>query len=225
MAIDKAFNESVDYYDSWVQKALPCYQEIFSVAVESIPFSTEQNLKILDLGAGTGLFSYHVFQQYQNADYTLVDVAEQMLELSKKRFASAEDGFSFITGDYRTALPDSLFDLVISSLSIHHLGDGDKQKLFRNIYGHLTPGGAFINVDQIKAPHDYFQKLYWSTWLKKVRQAGADEEQVQKSISRRTEFDQDSTMPDQLRWLHESGFEMVDCLYHHYFVGVFYARK
>jgi tRNA (cmo5U34)-methyltransferase len=225
MAIDKAFNESVDYYDSWVQKALPSYQEIFSVAVESIPFSTEQNLKILDLGAGTGLFSYHVFQQYQRADYTLIDVAEQMLELSKKRFASAEERFSFITGDYRTALPGSLFDLVISSLSIHHLDDEDKQKLFRNIYEHLTPGGAFINVDQIKASHDYFQKLYWTTWLKKVRHAGATEEQVQKSISRRTKFDQDSTMHDQLRWLQESGFEIVDCLYHYYFVGVFYARK
>jgi tRNA (cmo5U34)-methyltransferase len=225
MAIDGAFNESVAYYDSWVQKALPCYEELFSVAVESIPFATGQGLTILDLGAGTGLFSYHVFQRYRNSRYTLVDVAEQMLALSKKRFEELSGQFSYITGDYRTTFPVSQFDLIISSLSNHHLTDDEKKKLFKEIYRKLKPGGTFINVDQIKAPSEHFEEMYWSIWLSKVRQSSASEEQIQQSIRRRTEFDNDSTLADQLKWLKESGFERVDCLYHHYFVGVFFAQK
>lgn len=225
MAIDEAFNQSVAYYDSWVQKALPCYEELFAVAVESIPFSVEQELTILDLGAGTGLFSAHVFQRYGNSHYTLMDVAEQMLEIAKERFAGSAQQFSYITGDYRTALPAAQFDLVISSLSVHHLSDSEKQNLFRELFLKLRPGGVFINVDQIKAPSEHFQELYWSSWLSKVRRSGAGEEQIQQSIRRRLEFDHDATMADQLKWLQDSGFEWVDCLYHHYFVGLFVAQK
>ena len=32
-------------------------------------------------------------------------------------------------------------------------------------------------------------------------------------------------MKDQLHWLRDAGFNEVDCLYHHYFVGVFFAKK
>lgn len=225
MMIDDAFNKSVDYYDTWIRKALPCYDELFSVATDCIPFAFERELDVLDLGAGTGLFSWLILQSYPNARFTLVDIADKMLAIAKKRFADSERQFSFITGDYRKVLPKSPSDLIISSLSMHHLNDDEKQQLFKKIYTNLKPGGAFINVDQIKAPSDYFHELYWSTWLKKVRQTGASEQQIQESIQRRKEFDKDSTLEDQLNWLRNAGFERVDCLYHHYFVGVFFSQK
>jgi len=225
MAIDDAFNKSVDYYDTWVQKALPCYDELFSIAIESIPFSLTKKLNVLDLGAGTGLFSWHVFQSYKNSDFTLMDVADKMLDVSKERFANSEKQFSYITSDYRKALPKLQFDLIISSLSIHHLDDNEKQDLFKEIFSILKPGGAFINVDQIKAPSEHFQELYWSKWLAKVRQTDASEDQIRESIIRREEFDKDSTLIDQLKWLKMAGFKKVDCLYKHYFVGVFFAQK
>jgi tRNA (cmo5U34)-methyltransferase len=223
--IDNAFNKSADYYDSWIRKALPCYDELFSVAVESIPFPDDKKLDILDLGAGTGLFSWLIFQRYRKSNFTLIDVAEKMIAVAQKRFSGFGFQFSYVIGDYREALPESRHDLIVSSLSIHHLEDDEKQHLFKQIYLNLKPGGAFINVDQIKAPSDYFQEVYWSTWLKKVRRSGASEQQVQESIQRRQSFDKDSTMEDQLSWLRNAGFKAVDCLYHYYFVGVFYAQK
>ena len=225
MTIDDAFNKSVDYYDNWVRKALPCYDELFSVAVESIPFAPTEKLTVLDLGAGTGLFSWHVFQRFNTSHFTLIDVADKMLDVAKTRFAGYDRQFSYMASDYRDALPASIYDLVISSLSIHHLNDDEKQKLFKEIFLKLNPNGVFINVDQIKAPSKHLQTLYWSTWLKKVRQTGASEAQIQESILRRTEFDKDSTLADQLSWLKNAGFEEVDCFYHHYFLGVFFAQK
>lgn len=225
MTIDDAFNKTSDYYDSWVQKALICYDELFSVAVECIPFSVSEKLKILDLGAGTGLFSWHVLQRHTNADFTLIDVADKMLDISKERFASHEGQFSYIKSDYRKLILSSPFDLIISSLSIHHLNDKEKQDLFREICLKLKPGGAFINVDQIKAPSEHFQELYWSIWLSEVRKTGASEKQIKESILRRKDFDKDSTLIDQLEWLKKAGFKQVDCLYKRYFVGVFFAQK
>lgn len=86
MTIEDAFNKSVDYYDAWVRKAVPCYEELFRVAVESVPFSTGKKLSILDLGAGTGLFTWHVFQQYRNSAFTLMDMADQLKWLNGAGF-------------------------------------------------------------------------------------------------------------------------------------------
>lgn len=225
MAIGDSFNQSVDYYDSWVKKALPCFDELFSVAVECIPYPAGQHLKVLDLGAGTGLFSWQVHKVYPGSEFTLIDLADQMLDLARQRFSQAAGSFRCQVADYRETLPADKQDLIISSLSIHHLAHQDKQALFKKVHGLLKPGGAFINLDQIKGPDEHFQKLYWDTWLSKVRQRGASEEQIQASIKRRRELDQDATMFDQLSWLKEAGFERVDCLYHHYFLAVFFAQK
>jgi len=52
LAIDQAFNETVEYYDSWIRKAVPGYDDLFAVAKELIPFTPEQSVDVLDLGAG-----------------------------------------------------------------------------------------------------------------------------------------------------------------------------
>ena len=57
MTIGQTFDESVEYYDAWVKIAIPSYDEIFSIAKKLIPFATHDRIEVLDLGAGTGLFS------------------------------------------------------------------------------------------------------------------------------------------------------------------------
>ena len=53
-SVEQAFSEAAPDYDAWVKQALPAYDELFSVAVESIPFAHERPLEIADLGAGSG---------------------------------------------------------------------------------------------------------------------------------------------------------------------------
>lgn len=224
MSIGQAFNQSVSYYDEWVRKAIPCFGEIFGTAVEVIPYPDNAPITVLDLGAGTGLFSEMVQRRYANARFELVDLAADMLDVAKTRFG-ADEQFAYTVSDYRTLVSESEFELVISSLSIHHLTHAEKRDLFGRIYTALKPGGVFINLDQIKAPTEAGQRLYWDMWLQKVRAAGATEAQIEKSIQRRTTFDKDALLVDQLAWLNEAGFATVDCIYKHYFVGVFLATK
>ena len=39
MSIDQAFDSTVAYYDDWMQKALPGYDELFAVATAVMPFA------------------------------------------------------------------------------------------------------------------------------------------------------------------------------------------
>ncbi len=221
--VEEAFSEAAPEYDSWVKQALPSYDEIFSVAVELIPFEREQKITIADLGAGSGLFSLHVLDAYPKAVFTLVDASRGMLDMARKRFQKHATSFDFVEQRLEDFSEPQRFDAVISSLAIHHLADKDKQSLFKRIFAALRPGGAFINVDQIKGEAP-FDRLYWNAWLSAVRKAGAAESRIRASVKRRKEFDRDARLFDQLTWLTEAGF-FADCIYKHYFVAVFLALK
>jgi tRNA (cmo5U34)-methyltransferase len=225
MTIEQAFNRSIDYYDDWVKNALPNYRDIFETAEDLIPFDEVIPIEVLDLGAGTGLFSKNVYDKYPNARFVLYDLADKMLDVARERFKHNQNQFEFIIGDYRNIQVTKKFDLVISSLSIHHLTHDEKKDLFRSIYKILRNQGLFINVDQIRGDTDYLIDLYWNHWLKQVRKTQQSDQRIQESIDRRTEFDIDATMSEQLQWLKEAGFINVDCVYKNYFVGVFLATK
>lgn len=225
MAVGRAFDESVAYYDDWVRQALPDYDQVFSVATGLIPFATQDKIAVLDLGAGTGLFSQHVVEKYPLAQFVLYDMAARMLEVAQTRFQHLPDQFQFVVKDYRDLQSVGCFDLAISSLSIHHLPDEEKRSLFGQVHAALRDGGVFVNVDQVKGPTLRLQELYWANWLDMVRRKGAAEQRIRESIQRRKAYDQDALLVDQLKWLGEAGFVDVDCVYKNYFIGVFVATK
>ncbi len=225
MTIADAFDRSVAYYDEWIKVALPDYDAIFAVAKDLIPFGMDESIEVLDLGAGTGLFSQHVLDKCPRAEFTLIDVAEEMLAVARRRFEANIEQFRFVAGDYRMIDFTADLNLVVSSLSIHHLTHEEKLHLFHKIHAALREGGVFLNVDQVKGPTINLQEIYWSDWLAKVRARGADEERIRESIARRKAFDHDALLTDQLAWLVDAGFVDVDCVYKNTFVGVFNAVK
>ena len=221
--IAQAFEASVDYYDEWMRVALPNYDGIFAAVLEQIPFEKSTSIRVLDLGAGTGLFSWHVLKKYPSAMFSLCDLAPKMLEIARQRFAAFPDQFSFLIEDYRQISTDQKYDLVISSLSIHHLSHEEKRALFHQIHSLLEEGGLFINVDQVWGPTEYWQNRYWNQWLEQVRRSDASEEQIEASVQRRKEYDREASLVDQLQWLEQAGFSQVDCVYKHAFIAVFCA--
>jgi tRNA (cmo5U34)-methyltransferase len=225
VTIEEAFNDSVEYYDDWMRKALPNYSDLFGAALELLPFEPGASIHVLDLGAGTGLFSQHVLGKYPTANFVLYDLADKMLGAARKRFADRSRQFQYRLGDYRKIQGAGEYDLVISSLSIHHLEDKEKRELFGRIHDLLRKGGIFINVDQIRGETPYLREAYWNHWLDQVRRAGFSEERIQESIQRRIPYDRDASLADQIQWLKDAGFENVDCVYKNFFVGVFLAIK
>ena len=225
MTINEAFDATVAYYDDWMKGALPNYNDIFSSALALLPFKADTALNVLDLGAGTGLFSAHVLGKYPRANFVLVDLAEKMLGVAKKRFGDDSNQFQYVLGDYRQLEGEAQYDLVISSLSIHHLDDADKQALFGRIFTVLRKGGLFINVDQILGETQYIRDLYWNHYLEQVHASGFLDERIQESIDRRTTYDKEALLADQLAWLKSCGFQNVDCVYKNFFVGVFLGMK
>jgi tRNA (cmo5U34)-methyltransferase len=198
---------------------------MFAAALDVIPFGQNDPLSVLDLGAGTGLFSHHVLTRFPRSAFVLCDVAEKMLDIARERFKAQGTQFEYVVKDYREIEGEGAHNLVISSMSIHHLSDHEKKILFGKVFGILRKPGIFVNVDQVKGGTPYLEQLYWAWWIAKVRRAGASENQIRAGVERRHAYDKDACLEDQLAWLKDAGFETVDCVYKNYSLGVFFGMK
>ncbi|MCF2150272.1 class I SAM-dependent methyltransferase [Desmonostoc muscorum LEGE 12446] len=220
MNIQEAFNNSAADYDNLRRILIPCFDDFYKTAVEIIPSNRLASLKILDLGAGTGLYSGMVQSIFPNAEFTLVDLAFEMLEKAQFRFSKMGKFPRILIGNYvEVDLGDS-YDLVISALSIHHLPDSDKQSLYQKIYNILNPGGMFVNADQVLGKTTDLEKLYRQHWLNSVLALGISHEDL-KAAQKRMEYDCMTPLDVQLSWLEAAGFQNVDCWYKNFSFTVF----
>lgn len=221
-SIKYVFDAAASDYDRQRRQLIPCFDDFYGIAV-SLVECTGSSPRILDLGAGTGLFSSFVLQKYSDAQLTLVDLSDKMLEGARVRFKPI-DSVQYITADYTSYESTEPYDAVISSLSIHHLTHEDKQRLFHTIHRLLRPGGVFVNADQVQGHTSVSDAYYRMRWLEAIEQAGLSQEDITAAIERR-KVDINASVPDQIAWLEQAGFHDVDCMYKYFDFGVFFGRK
>ncbi|KLU64164.1 tRNA (cmo5U34)-methyltransferase [Desulfosporosinus acididurans] len=216
------FDENASQYDGQRKKLIPCFDDFYSIAI-SLAETKTKNPQILDIGAGTGLLSSFILEKYPDAFVTLIDLSEKMLDMAKERFV-ANQNITYIIDDYTKIKFDRKYDVVISSLSIHHLSADEKKQLYQNIYSSLNQDGVFINADQVLGQTHFMESLYKNDWKNKVERSGLSKEEIQ-SAYERANLDRMSTLSDQLKWIEDSGFLDVDCVYKYYNFVVLFGRK
>jgi tRNA (cmo5U34)-methyltransferase len=134
------------------------------------------------------------------------------------------DRIQAVVGDLNDPLPEGPFDAVISALAIHHLTDDDKQSLFARSLEALSPGGIFINAEQVAGPTPSLEATYMEWHHETASALGTTSEQWSAALER-FEHDHHRPVGDQLRWLTDSGFQDVDCLMKEYRFAVLCGRR
>ncbi|MCL2339721.1 MAG: class I SAM-dependent methyltransferase, partial [Actinomycetia bacterium] len=161
MAIDrvkKHFEEEAQEFDTIIQKLIPNYDEMIAALVSIIPFSKEHTFSLIDLGCGTGTVSKAIKDKYPNVQITCVDIAGQMLDIAKEKVGGDPN---CIQADFYGFDFPKKFDLIVSSLALHHLEtDDDKFEFYKKIYAALNTGGMFINIDVVLGSDDSLQSVY-----------------------------------------------------------------
>lgn len=224
MSIKNAFDAAAQDYDSKRKQLIPCFDDFYGTALELIPFETKDRINVLDLGAGTGLFSSLVAQLYPYAEFILYDLSDKMLEQAKRRFSNSDVNVDYVIKDYSNEPIENKFDLIISALSIHHLSDGEKETLFSRVFSSLKANGIFINADQVLGETPYAKKFYKTTWMKQVQEKGIVQQTLDAAFERMKE-DKMSTLSDQLSWLQKAGFSEVNCWYQNFSFVVYSGLK
>ncbi len=215
LGVGALFDAAAPDYDGERRMLVPGFDDFYGAAVGSIPFDGDEPLRVLDLGAGTGILSAMIAGRFPNSRVTLVDISVEMLRVARRRFAKEPGRFEFRVMDHaRKPLPGRprAYDLVVSALSIHHLTHGDKRELFEKVHGALSNGGWFVNADQVLGPTPEAEEEYQVDWLRRVREAGIGEEELSAALTR-MKADKNTTLEAQMEWLREAGFGSVECSY------------
>ncbi|MDG0794321.1 class I SAM-dependent methyltransferase [Cohnella ginsengisoli] len=142
--VKKQFDAAASQYDAQRRGLIPCYDDFYGMAV-ALAESAEASPRVLDLGAGTGLMAAMVRSKLPAARLSLIDMSESMLDIARERFAG-DPNAAFIAADYSdyTFAPGS-YDIIVSSLSIHHLTHASKRELFKKT---VSSAGARRRIRQ-----------------------------------------------------------------------------
>lgn len=221
--IRHAFNRFAQDYDRQREFIIPELQQFYGTAVWAAE-SDKAEPEILDIGAGTGLLSAFLLEKFPEAHLTLIDIAENMLEMARQRFAGRKHT-EFLVRDYSTGELGGPYDIACSALSIHHLEPADKRRLFRKIYETLRPGGMFVNADQADGETPYFRQRNLAYWNDFMKNGPMNAEQYAEIKKRRDTLDKNEKLSDQLAWMKEAGFADVDVVYRNRTFIVTVARK
>lgn len=224
MSIQSCFDAVASRYDASRRLLIPCFDDFYGVAASLLPFANQEAITVLDLGAGTGLFTALLAESFPQATFTLVDVAGKMLAEARQRLATRGPRCTFLTADYRNHEFPERYDAIVSALSIHHLEPEEKSTLFGNVYRWLRPGGIFVNADQVAGETPAIDRRYREVWEQQVQERGIAAEEWQAAQERMKE-DRMSPLSFQLAALRDAGFQEVNCWYQHYSFAVFSGRR
>ncbi|MGM9540635.1 class I SAM-dependent methyltransferase [Anaerovibrio sp.] len=221
--LEEQFNRVAGEYDANRKRFIPCFDDYYDGATRFLLSNIRKPAKVLDLGAGTGLLTYHWYKYSPDTEYVLTDVAEEMLAVARQRFAGV-DNVSYLVQDYTKELPEKAFDVIMSALSIHHLEDKAKEKLFRDIYAGLPEGGLFVNYDQFCADSPGMSRWLDSYWEGQLEKSGLSSHDIELWLERR-KLDRECSTEAELAMLRRCGFRDVQCVYSYHKFSVLVAVK
>lgn len=197
-----------------------------------LPFNPEEEIRVLDIGAGYGALSKVILDTYPHSAVVVHDYAEPMLLEARSYLSGASDSVSFVRGDL---LDDDWakdiageFDAIVSSIAIHNVRYSDRiQSVYRDIYGMLVPGGCFLNVDYVSPSGGFASRARRHEKLMDERyrirhetgrweslnriEAGPSGSAVQPPDDLEC---QPASVENHLRWLRNIGFTEAECFWH-----------
>ncbi len=186
-----------------------------------IPFSKDQTIKVLDLGAGPGVLSELVLKMYPSARVHAFDLTEEMLELSQEKLGQYKDRLTFQQGDYKRDSFGTGFGVVLAGLTLQHLTDIERKNLFNTLYDSLNEGGIFVTRDIIVDEDPFITEWHYSLWREFIRSQGEDDAYW---YQKHREKDHPVTIENQLSWLKEAGFKHTACHWRHWNFAIISGR-
>tara|TARA_Y100000034_G_C6850009_1_gene385536 strand:- start:600 stop:1271 length:672 start_codon:yes stop_codon:yes gene_type:complete len=206
-------------YDQLIRNLIPKYEEMHNLVVENIHFS--KDLKILDLGIGTGQTSLQILKQFPQAKIDGVDISKSMLVQAKARLK--DYNVQFFESDAMDFKFEKKYDAAVAVLSLHHLNSNQKQEFFKRVYKTLRDDGVFIIADIIKFDSVSETKEKEKEW-KKFLINNLGEKEGNYWFDNYLEEDLPDSVNNQLKWLIAAGFK-AECIWEHLNYAVIVARK
>lgn len=218
------FETEANIFDSNVMKSVPRYQEMLQVIINMLPFAKDLNITIMDVGTGTGNLAYLLKSAYPKSKLVCLDLAKNMLETAGKKLEKFS-GVEYIQAEISAYEFDRKYDVIASSLALHHLGtDRDKHLFHKKAFKALKAGGMFMNADIITAPDKRMQQVNLGVWKDHILRSSTPEF-VEDRYKKYLAEDRPAAVINELNSLKKAGFRSVDVFWKYYNFAVYGGKK
>jgi SAM-dependent methyltransferase len=227
-----------DVQAGWTEEDSRRYRELAAVAVPArdeqmaallalLPFRQDESFRAVELGCGEGYLSVGLLECFPHALVVALDGSPEMRARASarvRRFGARAhvDAFDLADADWLQRFP--AVDCVLSSLCLHHLPGDAKRCLFAAISQQLSPRGLLLIADLVAPQRREAGDFYAATWdrvaqaqsIAKTGTLHLFDKFVQEQWNHYRfpdPVDQPSPLFEQLSWLQEAGFAVVDCFW------------
>ena len=221
-AVREQFEQRAFDYDGLIPRLIPRYREQHDLILQLIPFETNAHIKVLDLGAGTGILSALILQAFPQANVLAFDIAEKMLKVCQTNLSAYQEQLTLQQGNFAEDNFGNGYDLVVSGLAIHHLDSAGKQTLFKKLFQSMNSGGILLIRDIVTAATPRLTEQYEQLWRQYIKASGEDDAAWFQNY---LEEDIPSSVEEQTRWLSEAGFADTACHWRHLNFAIFGGVK
>lgn len=208
---------------------------MLNVTLDCLIDLTKEGSKLLELGAGSGLFTKQLIETEHFSEIHVTDGAENMLAIAEENLQSEEtiltySQLNFSEASWSKKFANHQINAVTSSMALHHATD--KQTLFNEVYNTLEDGGVFVFADHMAGATPQIDRLIGA---KRARIKGEnhfkiDDPRISEFIEednrkQAAEGNACESVSDYLIYLNKAGFTDVDCIWRDYWLAVFVSIK
>lgn len=226
LGIDHFFYVPDRAYDFLAEKSLPQYHEAHKALITSLTLDRNAPLRVLDLGAGSGVTSAYVLQNFVHSHVTAVDLFEEMLCEARARLAPFAERVDFAQADNSDFLRRTAarFDVIVTAFCIHHLLPAEKRELFRLVSNTLQSGGLFGMLDITTFQDAELKRAARERTIEHMCDNVTDEEYRQKWIHHWNEINVPDPADAMVSWLREAGLQ-TETVFRDFEIAVLRGRR
>lgn len=222
--VGRFFDSITSDYTATIERCFPRYREMLWALLESMP-NGDHIESVLELGCGTGNLSVLLADAFPHAKLHFVDTAGESLDVCRSRLGT-DRRLTFDQRDVRELeFADGSFDLITSSIAIHHLVSSEKQTLFRRCQSWLSDGGFLVFSDQCAGATELIYERHIQNWKSLSMRAGSSPEEWEMWMKHQLEHDHHDSVTDHIDWIRSAGFPVIDCPWRYLLWTVVFARK
>ncbi|OQY08736.1 MAG: malonyl-[acyl-carrier protein] O-methyltransferase BioC [Fusobacteriia bacterium 4572_132] len=164
--VAKNFSRGAKTYDEYA-----LVQKEMAKKLNKLLKKNNEKLEILEIGCGTGLFTKLILKKYPNAEITLIDISEGMIQESKEKFKN-KNNIIYIVGDAENLELLNKYDLIVSNATFQWFNN--LEIVLKKFKKNLKKDGELVfstfanqtykelrnSFNLLNVVYDYSQKFY-----------------------------------------------------------------